>query len=152
MIMNPKINTKVRIAWTQKEIEAHFDIRRKVFVQEQGIFKQSDRDEFDKKAIPIICEIDGKIVGTVRIFPLTSSTWMGGRLAVLKEFRTYMVGPLLVNEAVKTVKRKGGTKFLAHIQPQNVRFFQRLGWKLTGEEVEINGIIHQVMEADLNRF
>ena len=147
--LKPEI--KVGIARTNKEIDAHFSIRRQVFVHEQGIFEESDQDEFDEKAIPIICEVDGRIAGTVRVYRLKNNTWMGGRLAVLKEFRVFRAGPLLVKEAVKIVKQQGCTKFIAHIQPQNVRFFKRLGWKPTGNEVYINGIIHQEMQADMSK-
>lgn len=147
--LKPEI--KVGIARTNKEIDAHFYIREQVFVDEQRIFKESDKDKFDEKAIPLICEVNNNIVGTVRVFPLMNNTWMGGRLSILKEFRDNSVGTLLVTEAAKIVKKQGCTKFLAYIQPQNVEFFQKLGWKLTGKEVWINTIIHKLMEADLSR-
>ena len=148
-LVKSKVNT--RIAETPEEVEAHFTIRRKVFVNEQGLFKESDRDEFDENAVPIICEVENKIVGTVRVYPVDDRTWVGGRLAVLPEGRVYMAGPALVKEAVKTVKQKGCLEFLAYIQPQNVRFFKKLGWKPLGKAVDINGITHQIMEADLER-
>jgi len=148
--MNKGISLTTKIANSQKEKEAHFSIRREVFVREQGIYNDSDQDEFDEKAIPIICKMNDNIVGTVRVFPLSNNTWMGGRLAVLKEFRIYNIGQQLVKEAVKIVKKQRCGKFLAYVQPQNVKFFQRLGWKLTGEGVCINDIIHLVMEADLS--
>ena len=147
-----KPETKAKIAQTKEEIEAHFFIRKQVFVEEQRIFEGSDRDEHDEKAIPLVCEVDGHIAGTVRVYPLTNGTWVGGRLAVLKEFRVYKVGQLLVKEAVRTVKKKGCSTFLACIQPRNVQFFRKLGWMLTGKEETINGITHQVMKADLNKW
>ena len=143
----PKLRT--RLAQTPKEREAHFAIRKEVFVKEQGLFKESDVDEHDERAIPIICTVDGVIGGTVRVYPLEGDTWVGGRLAVLKEYRTYVVGPLLVKKAMKTVRERGCETFLAYIQPQNVRFFERLRWKPTGEELSIKGVTHCVMKADL---
>lgn len=141
----------IKIAQTKEELEAHFSIRKRVFVEEQKLFEESDQDEFDGKAIPLIGEVNDTIVGTVRVYPLANHIWGGGRLAVLKEFRTSRVGPLLVQEAVKTVKKQGCTQFLASIQPQNVRFFKRLGWELTGKEVSINGVTHHVMQANLSK-
>ena len=147
--LKPRLRTK--IAQTDEERAAHFAIRREVFVDEQKLFEETDLDEHDKDAIPIICTVDDAIGGTVRVYPLKGAIWVGGRLAVRKAYRTYLVGPLLVKKAVKTVKERGCTQFLAHIQPQNVRFFQRLGWRITGEELEISGVMHAVMEADLGR-
>ena len=143
----PKLRT--RLATSDAEREVHFAIRRKVFVDEQGLFKETDVDEHDERAIPIICTVDDAIAGTVRVYPREGNTWVGGRLAVLKDYRTYLVGPLLVKKAMKTVKERGCTKFLAYIQPQNVRFSERLRWTPTGEEVIIKGVTHCVMEADL---
>lgn len=143
--------TKIKIARTKEELEAYFLIRRRVFVGEQKLFEESDKDEFDSSAIPLIGEVNNNIVGTVRIYPLSDTTWMGGRLAVLKEFRVYSVGRRLVKEAIKIVKEQGCTEFLAYIQPQNLRFFKKLGWNPVGKEVHINGCIHQVMQADLSK-
>jgi len=145
--VKPKI--EVRPASTHAEIAAHFSIRKEVFVHEQGMFAESDQDEFDAKALPLICEVDGHIAGTVRVYPLNNRIWMGGRLAVLKDFRVFRIGPLLVKAAVKTVKEQDCTKFLAHIQPQKVKFFRELGWFPTGNTVSISGLSHYEMEAKL---
>lgn len=142
---------RTRVAGTSEEIAEHFAIRKEIFVHEQQLFLDTDIDEYDTNAIPIICTVNGSIAGTVRVYRREGDTWFGGRLAVRKEFRAYMVGPSLVRKAVKTVKEHGCTTFLAHIQPQNVRFFTKLGWSRTGEEVEIKGVVHQVMKADLGR-
>lgn len=149
--MDTHIRLITKVAKTQKEVEAHFFIRKQVFVQEQRIFQKSDKDEFDEKTIPIICKVNDRIVGTVRVFHLTNNTWIGGRLAVLKEFRVYNLGQYLIKEATKIVRSRGCKKFLANIQSQNVKFFERLCWKLTGEEVYINGILHSTMQADLSK-
>lgn len=55
----------------------------------------------------------------------------------------------LVRFAVETMKKGDCNKFLAHVQPQNVRFFIRLGWKPIGEDEIYQGLPHQLMEADL---
>jgi putative N-acetyltransferase (TIGR04045 family) len=150
-LKHSKPRLRTRIAQTDEERKAHFAIRKKVFVREQGLFQETDVDGHDESAIPIICTVNDSVGGTVRVYPLDHNTWIGGRLAVPQEFRSYLVGPLLVKEAMKTVKERGCTKFLAYIQLQNVRFFERLGWSLTGEELAINGVRHHVMEADLGK-
>lgn len=146
---NIKPQLEIHPARTQEERAAHFSIRKAVFIQEQRVFRDSDEDAFDEKAIPLICRVDGRIAGTVRVYPVSNNTWMGGRLAVLQEFRVFGVGSLLVKAAVRTVKQQGCNKFLAHIQPQNVSFFRKLGWLPTGNTAIVSGLIHHEMQANL---
>jgi len=129
-----------------------FKIRREVFVNEQRMFSVSDRDENDSKGIILVAKTDGKIIGTVRVFPGKAGVehWIGGRLAVQKEYRTGRTGSLLVKEAMKRVKKKGCTVFTAEIQERNVRFFKKLGWQPIGQVTEPFGFPHQTMRADLS--
>ncbi len=129
-----------------------FRIRRQVFVDEQGMFSDSDVDENDSESILLVAETDSKIIGTVRVFPgkTRSGHWIGGRLAVQKEYRTGRTGSLLVKEAMKRVKKKGCTVFTAEIQEKNVRFFKKLGWEPVGPIIKHFGFPHQSMKADLS--
>ncbi|MFD1047761.1 hypothetical protein ACFQ1S_20580 [Kibdelosporangium lantanae] len=43
------------------------------------------------------------------------------------------VGAPLVGFAVATAGERGGSVMVAHIQPLNVRFFERLGWTVDGD-------------------
>jgi radical SAM protein (TIGR04043 family)/putative N-acetyltransferase (TIGR04045 family) len=141
-------------ARTDDELSQAFKIRREVFVNEQALFVDSDIDEFDARSIHIVAKKEGRVIGTVRIFPdpqYRSGHWVGGRLAVLKEFRDYRVGAALVKEAMIRVKKKGGVVFTAHIQKNNIRFFRKLGWEALGPIENYLGRPHQIMQADLSR-
>ncbi len=139
-----------RVAKTQKEREHAFRVRNKVFTEEQGLFEGSDVDQYDSNAIHILAECDKRVVGTVRVYQVEPDTWIGGRLAVLKQYRRGTVGSLLVRRAVKTVADEGAKRFLAYIQQQNVTYFKKLGWQSIGEPFLHYGLPHQKMEADLN--
>ncbi|MCP4348394.1 MAG: MSMEG_0568 family radical SAM protein [Desulfobacterales bacterium] len=139
-------------ARTGQETARAFEIRKQIFVREQNMFKDSDKDEHDNESIHLVAKVDGKIIGTVRVFPgKKSGHWIGSRLAVLKESRSFHVGILLVKEAIKRVKKKGCTVFTAHIQEKNINFFSKLGWKPVGSVEDYLGRPHQVMQADLDR-
>ncbi|MGO8819811.1 MAG: MSMEG_0568 family radical SAM protein [Desulfomonilaceae bacterium] len=142
-----------RPAKNKSEIAAALQIRNQVFVEEQRLFETSDFDENDSKSTHIIAKYSDEIVGAVRVFPEEppSDHWIGGRLAVKKESRDKQAGALLVKEAMSYVKRLGCTRFTAHIQEQNVRFFSLLGWNAVGPIVIYHGKPHQLMEADLNQ-
>ncbi len=143
-----------RIAATEEECLGHFAVRRAIFVEEQGLFAGSDRDEHDVAAIHIVAveQGTGAVIGAVRCYEAGDGLWYGGRLAVLKEYRRVagLVGCRLVKAAEEVVRERGCRRFLAYVQLQNVRFFRHLGWRTVGPPEEHYGRPHQVMEADLS--
>lgn len=141
-------------ARTEDEKSQAFAIRHAVFVEEQRLFNGSDQDEHDRSAILLVARKIDRIIGTVRIFPddsQGSGHWIGGRLAVHRDFRVFRVGACLVREAMRQVKKRGCRVFSAHIQEKNVRFFQKLGWAAVGPMETYCGHPHQPMLADLSR-
>ena len=140
------------------ELAAHFRIRHQVFVAEQGLFTPpggpgDDRDAHDEDpaTIHVVGLADGVICGTVRLYPLPGAPgrWKGDRLAVLAGHRHRGLGGPLVRFAVATAARRGGREMEAYIQPDNVTFFEWLGWRRVGELVDYAGIPHQRMLISL---
>jgi putative N-acetyltransferase (TIGR04045 family) len=131
----------------------HLSIRHRVFVDEQAVFAESDVDSRDgeETTIAVLGYSDGIAVGTVRLFPLdpTEGRWQGDRLAVLPAYRTHGAGAPLVRYAVASAGARGGRTMVAHIQPANVVFFQRLGWVPVGPREIYAGLPHQPMCVDL---
>ena len=131
----------------------HFAIRRRIFVDEQAIFAESDVDAHDRDpgAVALIGYCDGIAAGTVRLFPLdpAGGVFQGDRLAVLGPYRMRGLGAPLVRCAVATAAVLGGRLMSAHIQPANVRFFERLGWEIAGEREIYAGLVHQPMTIGL---
>ncbi len=136
---------------TQQELNRAAEIRHQVFVNEQGLFQGTDTDENDRKSTHLVAELDGQIIGTVRVFPMNDNGhWIGGRLAIQKECRGSGAGELLVKEAMRFVKKKGCATFTARIQEENIPFFVQFGWRPLGGLHEYRGRIHQQMKADLS--
>jgi len=141
----------VGIVQTETEIRECLNIRHVVFVTEQRLFPDTDRDDHDDTAIHIAAVADDRIIGTVRCYERRPGLWYGGRLAVLEEHRTGRVGTLLVQKAVQTMREKPEVnRFLATIQIQNVRFFEKLGWWSLGRPRLLNGKKHQLMEIGVS--
>ncbi len=145
---------------TAAEQDAHFRIRRQVFVIEQGLFRGiggvaggDDRDghDDDPATIHVIGLAAGVICGTVRLYPLPDAPgrWKGDRLAVLASHRHLGLGAPLVRFAVSAAGMNGGREMEAYIQPANVTFFRWLGWRRTGPLVDYAGIAHQRMLISL---
>ena len=154
-----------RAVTTRAERDAHFQIRRQVFVAEQGLFRGTsgmngingyldgtDRDghDDDPATIHVVGLADDQICGTVRLYPLGGDgRWKGDRLAVLASHRHLGLGAPLVRFAVSSAARLGGREMEAFIQPANIAFFRWLGWRRTGGLVDYAGLPHQRMLIDL---
>ncbi|HZO67564.1 MAG TPA: MSMEG_0567/Sll0786 family nitrogen starvation N-acetyltransferase [Kribbellaceae bacterium] len=147
------LETRIAVAVSDADLTAHHRIRQAVFVDEQRIFAGSDVDAHDSggEALRVLARYDGVPAGTVRLYPLDNrGTWQGDRLAVLPRFRAHNVGGPLVRYAVATAGSLGGSVMVAHIQPPNVRFFERLGWSRDGEPETYCGLPHQPMRIALS--
>ena len=71
---------------------------------------------------------------------------VGGAAGSEKKYRG-RAGRLLVEKAMGIVKQKHCYHFSANVLKKNVRFFQGLNWKTVGRSFELNGKLHQLMEA-----
>jgi putative N-acetyltransferase (TIGR04045 family) len=133
------------------QLAAHFAIRRSVFVEAQGLFRQDDRDERDGQAATLhaVGVAGDEVVGAVRLYPLDDAgLWKGDRLAVLPSERALRLGAMLVRFAVRTAGELGGRRMVAQVQVANVLFFKRLGWQCDGDPAPMLGVEHQPMAIE----
>ena len=165
-----------RIASAPEALEGYWALRRAIFCEEQHVFEDSDRDEIDAHAIPIVCEtliagMEDAVVGAVRIDERQPGVWYGSRLGVHADYRSVKkispgvasrnhqpiyrglgaLGAGLIYKAVSTAHALGCREFLATVQHQNAKFFQRLHWEPLGE-LELFGLRHVKMRADLSYY
>jgi putative N-acetyltransferase (TIGR04045 family) len=140
-----------RVAADSAELEAHFAVRRAIFVEAQALFAGDDRDERDDApdTLHAVGLVDGAVAGAVRLYPLGDGLWKGDRLAVLPGARVQRLGGELVRFAVRTAGERGGREMVAQIQLPNVRFFEHLGWRADGPAGEYHGVMHQPMAIPL---
>jgi putative N-acetyltransferase (TIGR04045 family) len=147
----------IKLASERWERDASAALRRHVFCREQALFECSDRDAADPVAQTIVAVdyvmgMTHRVVGTVRIHEQTPGTWYGSRLAIDPDYRgVYGLGRGLVFRAVCTAHARGCRLFLAHVQVQNVKFFERMAWGACSELV-LYGRPHVLMQADLAAY
>lgn len=144
---------RFKLALSPDEIAAYFELRDTIFCQEQGLFEHSDIDEFDRIAYPIVAVTSAnQVVGVVRIYEIEPGIWYGGRLGTHPDYRKgWQIGKGLIYKAVTTANTWGCQQFLATVQLQNVRFFQRLHWQSL-QQLTLCNQLHHKMEADLNHY
>ena len=148
----------IKIVSEDWERRQYYRLREATFRDEQQLLKE-DRDEYDFKALGIVAigqmfgEHD-RVIGAVRIFPELEdkNTWWGGRLCVDPLYRHHhAIGKALINAAVSTAKNLGCTTFLATVQQQNERYFQKLYWHSL-EHLQVADIPHVLMQAEIARY
>ena len=123
-------------------------IRQKVFMQEQGFVDEFD--DTDLRATQIVLYDEGKPIAICRIFPGNKrNEFILGRLAVLKEYRGKNIGALMLQEAQKTVAKKGGTSISLHAQCRVQKFYEKCGYTVFGEVGEEEGCPHIWMKKQI---
>ena len=148
---------RIKHAGESWEHRACADLRRAVFCDEQRLFDAHDRDDLDVHAIPlaaIACLVGqpDDVIGTVRIHEAEAGTWWGSRLAVRRDYRACAwIGTELILHAVCTAHARGATRFLAQVQVQNAKLFERLHWTAL-EAITVRGRPHVLMQADLAHY
>lgn len=136
------------------DLAAHYAIRHRVFVSEQGVLLFTDVDHWDdhEEVVHVLASRGRSYAGTVRLYPLDGhGLWRGDRLAVLKRYRATTIGAQLVRFATATAAAQGGRVMEASVQLPNVNFFRRLGWSCNGDTYAYLGLPHQPMLFDLSK-
>ncbi|WP_197980952.1 MULTISPECIES: MSMEG_0567/sll0787 family protein [unclassified Frigoribacterium] len=138
------------------EVEAYRRLRRDAFVDEQGLFEGTDRDELDDdpRTVVLVARAGGGVVGGVRLAPVGSEDigwWTGSRLVVAPSARSALgVGSALVRAASALAEQLGVLRFDATVQVRSSVLFRRLGWEQTGRCV-IGGVDHLRMRWPIDR-
>ena len=124
-------------------------IREKVFIDEQGF--TAEFDDIDKIAVHLVIFDDNEIpVATCRIFKdCGEGSYVLGRLAVIKEYRSKHLGSALINEAERYVKENGGKCIILHAQQRVAGFYKKAGFKEFGDIEYDEGCPHIRMKKYL---
>jgi predicted GNAT family N-acyltransferase len=137
----------IRTAETLRDLEACFRIREEVFIVEQSVPVDLERDEHDSKALHFIALVEGQAVGTARVV-LKDSGRSGkiGRVAVYRSNRGFGIGKLLMSAIEGNPDLRHVHNFLLDAQTHALKFYARLGYEAYGEEFMDAGIPHRHMK------
>lgn len=133
-------------------IEEVMTIRRKVFMDEQGL-STFVSDELDETAVQAVAykDMDHTIpVACGRMYPLSENVFKIGRVAVLKEERKQGYGDLIVRMLVDKAFLMGAEKVVVGAQLPAVGFYKTIGFVETSETYTEENVTHQVMELVQN--
>jgi predicted GNAT family N-acyltransferase len=126
-------------------LEKIFALRYDVFVLEQKVPEELERDEEDNTAIHAVI-LDGEdVVATGRLV-IHGNIGKIGRMAVKKGLRHQGLGGKILQKLLETGAEKGISHFYLHAQLYVRDFYAKHGFVPVGEVFEEAGILHQKME------
>ena len=142
-------NFHVEIAeWSREDQRAALlDLRSTVFIQEQGVPEERERDGLDVDCWHVLARDDaGLPIGCGRLTPAHKI----GRMAVLPEWRGNGVGVALLRELIGRARTQGWPDVALDAQVSALGFYEREGFTAYGEEFEDAGLPHRAMRMTLS--
>jgi len=108
-------------------------IRQTVFVEEQGFDPEIEFDDIDEYATHMALYLDGKPIGSGRLYETEENVFRLGRIAILKEYREMGYGKILLSEMEKKAIEKGARHLILLGQITAKGFYNKLGYKEIGD-------------------
>jgi len=133
---------EIKVANTPEDIAACMELRKDVFVTEQGFDAEGEFDAIDETCTHIILRDEQTCVGTARTFRV-ESTGKIGRICVAKSHRGRKLGQTLVQFALDEFdKDPTVTKAYLSAQTYALTFYESLGFEAQGEEYPDEHVPH----------
>ena len=129
-------------------------LRTRVFVDEQGVPPEIERDDADAAAVHAVSRDDaGRVVATGRLIersgPTGERTAVIGRMAADPAVRGQGYGAAVLAELHRQAALRGHRQVELHAQLTARGFYERAGYTAVGEEYEEAGIRHITMRRRL---
>jgi predicted GNAT family N-acyltransferase len=127
---------------------AVFALRHEVFVIEQAVPPELERDELDASAVHLVAMHDNDVIGTLRIVR-NGATARIGRMAVRAAMRKAGVGSKLMSTGEAVAAQIGVKEIVLHAQLTAQAFYRRLGYREQGGIFDEAGIAHVEMRKTI---
>ena len=125
------------------------DLRTRVFVHEQGVPPEVERDARDATAVHVLSrDAAGRVVATGRLL-VDGERASIGRMAADAAVRGRGHGAAVLAELHRQAVLRGVREVELHAQVTARRFYERAGYAAVGDEYEEAGIRHVTMVREL---
>ena len=131
------------------DLDDAFQVRKEVFVEQQGIPESIVFDNLEGEAMHILVTIGDRATGTARIRFLGAGQAKLERMAVLKTFRNKGIGKGIISFMIENLRSKQVEKVVLHAQQEVVEFYRKCGFQQKGSPFWEAGIKHVKMERRL---
>ncbi|MFJ7668060.1 GNAT family N-acetyltransferase [Lysinibacillus sp. NPDC097195] len=139
----------VKIVETEKEHADAFAVRKKVFVEEQGVPLHLECDAHDATATHFIMYEGSEPAGAARLRCIEDHIAKIERVCILESQRGKKLGALIMKEMENHAISIGLQKLKLHAQSYAVPFYEKLGYTVTSPEFMDAGIPHRAMEKNI---
>lgn len=125
-----------------------FDIRRKVFIDEQNISETEEFDGVDEQCGHyVVYNEDDQPVSTSRLIKISDELYQIGRVATLKEYRHKGYAEFLMLSLMEKARSLGAKEIHLLAQIPVVGFYEKCGFVVDSHEVILDaGIEHYQMK------
>jgi predicted GNAT family N-acyltransferase len=125
-------------------------IRHQVFMQEQGVPKEIEIDQYEAACIHFVLYTDdNQAVATCRLLPLDDQIVKIQRMAVQKAYRGRDFGKKIVENAELFAKEQGYQTITLGAQITALGFYEKMGYVKHGEKFLDAAIEHYHMDKAL---
>ena len=138
-----------KLVTSDRELEEAFEMRREVFVEEQGISEDLVFDGHDGEALHMVVKDGQRVVGTARVLLLADNQAKLERMAVLKPFRHKGIGRGIVSFLNEELRKRQLEQIILHAQYTVVAFYKSCGFEESGSPFWEAGLKHVKMQKRL---
>jgi predicted GNAT family N-acyltransferase len=142
---------EIRRITEEHELKKAFNIRIKVFVEEQGVPLADELDQFDTlngKCEHILVYYNGHPVGTGRL-RIVDHNGKLERICILAAYRKLGIGKVIINALEEIAEEKGVSQVKLHGQTHAEGFYKKLGYQTSSDVFMEDGIPHILMVKKL---
>lgn len=138
---------EIRRADWNRDRDVLAEIRRRVFIEEQGVSQELEWDGNDEAAMHWLALLDDYPVGTARML----HDGHIGRMAVLIRSRGHGVGTVLLQSIIEYAREQKRRELFLHAQTHALTFYERLGFAAEGPEFLDAAMPHRTMRLVLRK-
>ena len=124
---------EIKIARTTEDLDSCYKLREIVFVQEQNVPIEEEKDELDKTATHFLLVKRTVPIGTARVVAKGNKAKIG-RFCILKEHRKNGAGLFFMKEIMDYCKKQNFKKISLSAQEHALGFYEKLGFKICSEK------------------
>lgn len=121
-------------------------LRHEVFVGEQDVPEDVERDSYDATATHLVAILDGDVVGVLRIVFLDEHAKFG-RVAVRGSARGKGIASAMMRVAMTLAREKGEARHYLTSQLDKVPLYEKLGFVAYGDVFIEGGLPHRAMKT-----
>lgn len=126
--------------------EKAWKVRETVFVQEQSVPVEIERDAQDELAWHVVLLHGECAIGTGRLFQMQKGHYAIGRVAVLHEYRHKGLGKTIMKALLEKAWQEHALDVELHAQMDAIPFYEKLGFVSQGAVFKEAGIDHRIMK------